>query len=424
MLTDTLLRSTPFMPKAHPALVVLSSLFPSAEEPIAGVFIRERMFRVAMHLPVTVIAPQPWFPMLSLVRRWRPGYRPERAVFELMDGIEVYRPRFLALPGVGRRFDGLSLALACRSLVRRLQKEGRADILDVHFAYPDGYGGSLLARWLKLPYVVTLRGKEYRLKQATPLRRRMERAMRGAMKVIGVSSALRDLGIQLGARPEDAMHVGNGIDVEKFFPVPRDSAREQLGIPADAQVLVSIGALGERKGFHRIIECLPALLKSHPRLKLLIVGGPSPEGDWTQRLHQMVREMNLADQVRFLGVLRPDALRVPLSAADVFVLPTRYEGWANVLLEAMACGLPVVTTDVGGNAEVVCRTDLGIVVPFDARPQLTAAIEQALEREWDRAAIREYAQQNAWNRRIETLVAIFTAIHGPPTVALGEQEHR
>ena len=219
------------------------------------------MFRVAMHLPITVIAPQPWFPLLSLVRLWRPGYRPERAVFEIMDGIEVYRPRFLALPGVGRRLDGLSLALASRSLVSRLRKEGRADILDVHFAYPDGYGGSLLARWLKLPYVVTLRGKEYRLKQAAPLRRRMERAMRGAVKVIGVSSALRDLGVQLGAQPQDAMHVGNGIDVEKFFPVPRDSAREQLGIPADAQVLVSIGALGERKGFHRIIECLPALLQ-------------------------------------------------------------------------------------------------------------------------------------------------------------------
>ena len=96
------------MENQTPALVVLSTLFPSAAEPVAGVFIKERMFRVARRLPVTVISPQPWFPFQGLVRRWRPSYRPQRAVSETVEGVEIYRPRFLAVPGVGRRFDGLS----------------------------------------------------------------------------------------------------------------------------------------------------------------------------------------------------------------------------------------------------------------------------------------------------------------------------
>jgi hypothetical protein len=114
-----------------PALVVLSTLFPSPPDPIAGVFIKERMFRVARHLPVTVISPQPWFPLQGLLRRWKPEYRPDRPRFERVDGIEIHRPRFFALPGLLRRFDGLSIAMASWPVLRRLQRAGRADLLDV-----------------------------------------------------------------------------------------------------------------------------------------------------------------------------------------------------------------------------------------------------------------------------------------------------
>jgi teichuronic acid biosynthesis glycosyltransferase TuaC len=393
-----------------PALVVLSTLFPSSAEPVAGIFIKERMFRVAQHLQVTVVSPQPWFPLQGLLRRWRPGYRPQRAVYERMQGVDVWRPRFLSLPGVGRRFDGFALAIASWWLLCRLRAAGRADVLDVHFGYPDGYGGALLARWLALPLVITLRGKEERLRQHPALRGRMSFAMRRAQRVIAVSEALREVGLELGAPPQHSLVIGNGIDVDKFHPLPQRAAREQLHIAADAKVLVCVGALGERKGFHRIIECLPELLREHAKLQLLIVGGPSPEGDWTERLHRMVAECGLGASVRFLGAMPPDQLRVPLSAADLFVLPTRYEGWANVLLEAMACGLPVVTTDVGGNAQVVCRDELGTIVPFGDRPRLMHAIDQALRRSWDRAAIRRYAESNTWDRRVQALLRVFDEV--------------
>ena len=121
--------------------------------------------------------------------------------------------------------------------------------------------------------------------------------------------------------------------------------------------------------------------------------------------------LGLADVVRFLGPLPPERLREPLSAADVFVLATRNEGWANAFLEAMACGLPVVTTDVGGNAEVVCQPELGIVVPFGNTERLFEALRQALVCRWDSAKVVAYARTNTWDRRVAVLVDRFRAIH-------------
>jgi glycosyltransferase involved in cell wall biosynthesis len=145
-------------------------------------------------------------------------------------------------------------------------------------------------------------------------------------------------------------------------------------------------------------------------LTYLIVGGASLEGYNRPELEAQVRALGLDGAVRFLGSLAPDALSVPLSAADVFVLATRNEGWANVFLEAMACGLPVVTTDVGGNREVVCRSELGRIVPFGDSGALVAALDQALGQTWDRIAIRAYAETNNWDSRVNILYRVFTEL--------------
>ena len=395
------------MNAAGPSLVVFSSLFPSAQEPLAGVFIRERMFRVGRELPITVVSPQPWFPLQSLVRLLRPGYRPERSRKERMSGVEVVRPRFLSVPGLMRRFDGVSMAIGAWREVRRLKGEGRADVIDAHFAYPDGHAASLLARWLGVPFTVTLRGTEPRHASDPALRPRLARALRAAARVFAVSSSLRDLALRLGVPVERTQVVGNGVDLQNFTPLDRLEARSMLGLPQDASVLVTVGGLVERKGFHRVIDCLPGLLAAHPKLHYLIVGGPSPEGDCSPMLRERVERLGLRERVNFVGPLPPQELRLPLSAADVFVLASSNEGWANVLLEAMACGLPVVATDVGGNAEVVAGEDLGIVVPFGDAAALQGALDRALSTRWDTGRIRAYAEENQWDRRVRTLVEVF-----------------
>ena len=390
-----------------PHLVVFTVLFPHPGQPAAGLFVRERMFRTGQHLPLTVVAPVAWFPFQHLIRRWRPHFRPPAPRAEMQSGFEVLHPRFFSVPSVFKFLDGWSLALCTLPTMLRLRRKGRLDLIDAHFAYPDGYAATLLGRWLKVPVTITLRGTEVPLSRTRIRRRMMIAGLKRAARIFSVADAHKQHVAAMGVAAERVLVVGNGVDSRKFQSVPKHEARRELGIAPDAQVLISVGGLVERKGMHRVIECLPLLKQRHPRIQYLVVGGASPEGDYGATLKKMVVDLGLDDTVRFLGPVPPERLTVPLSAADVFVLATRNEGWANVFLEAMACGLPVVTTLVGGNAEVVCRPEYGRLVPFGVSGDLAAAIADALDTHWDRARIIEYAQANSWDSRVAVLVREF-----------------
>jgi glycosyltransferase involved in cell wall biosynthesis len=364
---------------------------------------------VAAQRPLAVVSPQPWFPGQALIRLLRPGYRPQAPALEIQHGIRVYHPRYLSVPGVLRQLDGWSMALASVGLLRRLKRQG-AQLIDAHFAYPDGEAATRLGRWLGLPVTITLRGTEVPHSRNPVLRPRLARTLHAAQRVFSVSGSLRRLALELGTPAEKTEVVGNGIDITRFYPVDRTAARNKYALPQNAVVLVSVGALVERKGMQRVIDCLPALLAQHPGLHYLIVGSGGPEGDNRAELEAQVARLGLTARVHFSGALPPDELKWALSASDVFVLATRNEGWANVFLEAMACGLPVVTTDVGGNAEVVCRDALGSIVPFGDAAALQQALDAALRRQWDRAAILAYAQANQWDQRVTQLLRAYSDI--------------
>jgi len=393
------------MTDSRPHILVWSSLFPSPAQPQAGIFIRERMFRVAKELPMTVISPQPWFPLQRLIRIFKPHFRPEMPEHECQSGIDVFRPHYFSVPGVFKHLDGWLMAAGARNTVRRLQLDGHVDLIDAHFAYPDGYAASRVAGELGVPLTLTLRGTEVRHVRDTRLRKMVVSALRRASAVFAVSSSLRKLALELGA-PADCTHVvGNGVDARRYFPMPQQQARQVFGLPTDAQVLVTVGGLVERKGYHRVIACLPELRAQFPRLHYLAVGSPGPEGNFMWHLERQIQRLGLQNHVHFTGALPADGVRQALSASDVFVLSSRNEGWANVLLEAMACGLPVVASDVGGNAEVVCRPEVGSIVPFDDHVALLKALSGALTQAWDRVAIRQYAEENDWQARVPVLIS-------------------
>ncbi|NOR68345.1 MAG: glycosyltransferase [Methylomarinum sp.] len=392
---------------SQPKLIVFSSLFPSNKRPNAGLFIRERMFRVGKQLPIIVISPVPWFPFQGVIRYWKPYFRPQPAMYEEQQGIKVYFPRFLSIPGFLKNWDGFFMAVGSWSLLRKLKKQQNFNLIDAHFAYPDGYAATLLGKWFKVPVTITLRGTEVPLSKFPSRRCRMMIALKNATKVFSVSNSLKDHVVALGANKDKIEVVGNGIDISKFYPIDKSIARDKLDIPQSVKVMVSVGALVDRKGFHRVIEVMPALVDKFPNLILLIIGGDSPEGGIRETLESQVQRLNLQKYVRFLGTIAAEELKTPLSAADVFVLATANEGWANVFLEAMACGLPVITTDVGGNQEVVKGDHLGAIVPFGKPNALEMALIKALERQWKNEAILSYAQENTWDKRVSVLVKNF-----------------
>lgn len=398
------------MADTKPNLLVFSTLFPNEKQPGAGVFIRERMFRVAKFYSLIVVAPVPWFPLQGLIRIWKPHFRPQPPRRETQQGIVVLHPRFFSVPGMFKSLDGLFLALSVYFTLKNLKEKMGFNIIDSHFANPDGYAATLLGKWLGVPVTITLRGTEVPQSRNPALRSRILMALSRATKVFSVADSLKRHVVSMGADESKIRVVGNGVDIQKFHLVDKAASRKSHHISNIAPVLISVGGLTERKGFHRVIECLPELKQSFPDLKYLIIGGASAEGNREEKLRQQVDELGLKDTVSFLGTMPATDLKYPLSAADVFVLATRNEGWANVFLEAMACGLPVVTTDVGGNSEVVCKDSLGMVVPFGDKHALYSAIKSALEKSWDRDAIISYAQENNWDGRVEILEQEFSSI--------------
>lgn len=386
----------------QPKLLVFSSLFPSKVRPNAGVFIRERMFRVGQKLPIVVVSPVPWFPFQGVIRYWKPHFRQQPDKLEVQQGVQVFFPRFFSIPGLFKSWDGFFMALGSLPTLIKLKHE--FNMVDAHFAYPDGYAATLLGKWFKVPVTITLRGTEVPLAKMQGRRVRMLKAISSATRIFSVADSLKQHVVGLGADADKIRVVGNGVDITKFYPLEKRTQRHALKLPENAKVLISVGGLVERKGFHRVIEILPVLVKQYPELIYLVVGGESAEGNIKAQLLEQVEELNLEKHVRFLGALSSEELKKPLSSADVFVLATANEGWANVFLEAMACGLPVITTDVGGNSEVVSKSILGSIVPFGDKEALANALSQALQKQWDNKAIIQYAKENTWDSRVEILV--------------------
>jgi len=301
---------------------------------------------------------------------------------------------------------------ACRACSSACERFG-ATIIDAHFLYPDGWAATRIGARLGLPVTITLRGSKDEWLIGTDREAFLREAMTRAAHLFSVSDALKqDVGVRLGIAPEKITVVGNGVDLAKFTRVDRAEAKAKLGIAPDAPVIIGVGGLIERKGFHRVIPLIASLRTRFPGLVYLIVGGGTTQADMRGTLEALAREHGVQDAVRFCGSQLPADLKWFYGAADVFALATSHEGWANVFLEAMACGLPVVTTRVGGNAQVVCDETLGTLTDWWNPAQFEAALGDALERHWDREAIVAYARSNAWDERIERLVAAFEALVG------------
>lgn len=288
------------------------------------------------------------------------------------------------------------MALSVWLIVRREGLQNQFDLIDSHFAYPEGYAAFRLSKHFKVPYTITLRGARDTDTEGTNREPMLRQAISSADRVIGVSEALCKFAVRMGAMPSKTIAITNGVDTKIFFPEPKTAAREKLQIKATSQVLVSVGSLIPLKGHHRVVEALPELLKIFPNMLFLIVGGATRYDDANSLVESAITESGLQNHVRLCGRVNPEDLRWYLSAADVFTLATQNEGWPNALMEALACGLPIVTTDVGGNAEIVHNQDMGKVVPYWDKIAFVKAVTEQLHNETGREARLQWVADRSW----------------------------
>lgn len=374
-------------------ILTYTSLFPNREKPLQGIFIYQRMVHVARRPgnAVQAIAPVPYSPAWLPSARWSAlGRVPKQETF---GDLVVYHPAYPFLPKISMPLHGLLMFLGTLRLALRLHRQNPFDCIDAHFVYPDGFAAVLLGRLLNVPVIVSARGTDINLYPSFKLIRPMIRwALRNSAGLIAVSASLRDVMIGLGSRPDRVRVIGNGIDAARFQPVDRKQARSRLGLPDNAPVIVSVGGLVPRKGFHFLIPAVSRIAPRFPGVRLYILG----EGEQRPALEKLIREHRAQEFVFLPGGVPNEELRFWYSAADVSCLVSSREGWANVLQESLACGTPVVATRVWGAPEIVVSSDLGLLVDQNVA-DIASALESSLSKPWNRAAIAQHAAARTWD---------------------------
>lgn len=383
-------------------ILTFSSLFPNAAQPVNGVFVENRLHHLVRsgQVEARVVAPVPWVPANGLrLGRWaRFAAAP---VHEERHGIRISHPRYPVIPKVGMTAAPLLMYLWTRNAVHRLRAEEDFDLIDAHYFYPDGVAAALIARELRKPLVITARGTDLNLiPQFAVPRAQIRWAAGRADGLITVCDALKQPLLDLGVSDGKVRVLRNGVDLLGFCPRDRMEARRRLGV--SGRVLASVGLLIERKGHHLVIDALGQL----PDTTLLIAG----DGPERAALTARAKAAGLSDRTRFLGEMAHRDLADVYCAADALVLASSREGWANVLLEAMACGTPVIASDVWGTREAVNAPEAGLLMEERSAEGVANGVRRLFAALPCRGATRHHAEQFSWDATTEGQLDLFRHI--------------
>ena len=391
-------------------VVSLSLCYPSERSPSAGLFVQQRLRALSELAEVRVIKPIP-----------TPPWSRQRSTHETHGPPPCWHVPMPYLPGLGKPLNPRLYARAVRPLIESWSSRGRVDVIDAHFCWPDAVAANHLARSLHVPYTVTLRGPLARHGRDRFKRRAIVRALNEAAAIIAVSESLRDDAARLGVDASRIHVIPNGVDAGLFRPGDRFETRRALGRAAGETILITVGHLCPRKGFHRVLDILPGLVRENPRIRYVIIGDDGAERRFARHLHRQAKRLGVTELVTFTGALDPAGVARWLQAADLFVLPTGNEGWCNALNEAVATGTPVVCTDVGGNREVISEGTGSLVPPGDRRGLLDA-IRRNLVTDLAPRAVAQAKPPRSWSRVAEETAAVLhEAACGSPRPSIAQR---
>jgi teichuronic acid biosynthesis glycosyltransferase TuaC len=395
-------------------VLTYTSLFPNSEMPEHGIFVARRMaaFAEVTEHRVEVVAPVPYFPpFIPAPARWKAWARVPGS--ETRDGLRVRHPRYLNPPVVGMRHYGRLMAAGTgATLARLLAGEFKFDVIDAHFAYPDGYAALRIAEKLERPVVVSARGADvYRNNKFPSIVPLLREVTARAARFIAVSRELADDLVALGAPPDKVHVIPNGIDSNVFHPVDREEARRALGLDPRDRWLVVVASLSPHKGHRFVIEALRGTGLGRvraERIKVAFIG----QGRERETLLAEVEAAGMGDIIKFVGQVAPPQLKHWYSAAELKVLASTQEGSANALLEALACGVPVVASRIGENGAAVREGENGYLIHLRDVAGLGRAIEASLARRWDRERIARDGSRRDWRavaREVEEVLTLAAA---------------
>ncbi len=375
-------------------IAVVTRYFPSSAEPWQGRSAYQTLRVLAGKSDLRVFYPNAQYP--SMLKPRSRGYDRLDPSFSPPDVKASYH-NFPALPMLSRPLNGW---LAAHTLLPHVRAFA-PDLIFSCFLYPDGYAALKIARSLSVPVVVQSIGSDLN-RIGDPVSARLTRkVLREADSIVTVSRDLCATAISMGADPQATRAVVNGCDLSVFHPMDQMEARKQLGISPEAETVVYIGRMDVKKGLRELVEAAKLLHSGRPNLQVYLIG----HGPDRLLIENAIRARNAAAYIHLLPACGFNDVAVWMTASDLITLPSYMEGCPNVVLEALACGRPVVATRVGGIPEILNNASGELVPPRDSSA-LAQAIGSVLDRSWVAETVSAQGGRS-WEAVASELLEIF-----------------
>ena len=381
-------------------VLVITNLFGFPWDASRGVFNQQQFDRLARRVDLTVLVAVPWTEAIRRPAAYWTARREGRKRWPYVDYFI-----FWYLPGVAQAFHSVFFFLSLvmqRSLTIFF---GRWHVILGSWGFPDAVAAVAVGRVTATPVLMKVHGTDVNEYLDVPGKRwQILAAARRCSSVMTASSALRDKLVAAGVAASHVQVVYNGVDAARFQPSDRAVARKRSGVAGAGSIVLYVGNLKVAKGCVDLLDAFVEIAVAHAGLRLVFIG----DGEARAAIGQRAADRGLADRVQIMGRLDHSLLRDWFAAADVLCLPSHNEGVPNVVLEAMACGVPVVATRVGGVPEVLPEF-AGLLVPPHDSLALGQALLSALERDWDHERITAHARGFSWDANVESVMNLLSA---------------
>lgn len=385
-------------------VLVVTNLFPNKKESYRGVFIHQAVLELKKMCNLQVIAPLPWFP--SFLGRLGFNYLYKDVPFQdQIDGVNVSYPKWFVFPKFFRCLYGFFIFFSVYPQIVKAEKEFKFDVVYAPWVYPDGFAVVLASKILRKPVILHALGCDVNHYSTFFWRRLMIRwALRNSDGIVSVSGALKNRMVELGAVSSKIEVIPNGVNKDHFHPMDKISIRKQLKLDTAVQYILFIGSWEEVKGVEYLLEAFRLLkMAGFDNVKLLMIGKGYLENEISQKVDQWA----LNDSIILVGPVAHEVVPLWMNAADVFCLPSIREGMPNVVLEALACGVSVVATSVGGIPEILVSNDRNVLVPARDSKKLFEAFSRLLKQTECCNPLNADNSVLSWHEHAQKLFGVF-----------------
>jgi len=376
---------------------VSASLFPSIATPNTGLFVMHRLAALQKYLqhhnkPLFIASPTPYFPFKNPIFKHYAIYAQKPKGISTYKNFTVSYPRYWQIPFNNSSLSGHFCAASLTpALDHFIKMHGKPHKLIAEYGFPDAVAIYKLSKIYQIPYVITLRGSDISyFMQLKNIQRQMLTALKHADAILCVSQDMKDYLQTYDTIPPEKLYVvGNGVDKHIFYKSNKLSLLKKDYAIKTPYLVSSVGGLIPRKNHSLAINAL-LHLQDHS----LIIAGDGP--DYAE-LSTQIQQLNLSERVFLIGAQPQEKLAELYNESNLFLLSSLSEGRPNVVLEALACGTPALSSTVHGIKELITDNQYGDIFGQNINPKaLAQKIKDHTRKKYNSQAIMQHGHSFSW----------------------------